>query len=149
MTSDQPPETDILSSVTRPFRAPIDVSARQRATNRSDPFASHARTILRLAQGRRQPDDFEGTQQVAQVVLIAIVMRQKVIIQFIEIRTLVDKGVRFDFGNLPGSDPLAQQPIIEGVRTWKIDQQQPSRLEYASDLPERPYDPIPSVMVDR
>ena len=76
-------------------------------------------------------------------------MGQKVIIQLIEIRTLVDKGVGFDFGNLPGSDPLAQQPIIEGIRTWKIDQQQPSWLEYASDLPERPYDPIPSVMVDR
>jgi hypothetical protein len=31
-------------------------------------------------------------------------MGQKVIIQLIEIRTLVDKGVGFDFGNLLGRD---------------------------------------------
>ena len=83
---------------------------------------SHPRAILRLAQGRPQPDDFEGTQQIAQVVFIAIVMRQEVIIHLIEIRTLVDKGIGLDLGNIPGGDPLAQQPIIEGVRAGKIDQ---------------------------
>jgi hypothetical protein len=55
-------------------------------------------------------------RRAAQVVLIARpaaslrnhpvvgVMGQKVIIQLIEIRTLVDKGVGFDFGNLLGRD---------------------------------------------
>ena len=52
-------------------------------------------------------------------------VRQEVIIHLVEIRTLIDKGIGFDLGNLPGSGPLAQQAIVEGVRTRKIDQQQP------------------------
>ena len=76
-------------------------------------------------------------------------MGQEIVIHLIEIGARVDKGVRFDFGNLPGSDPFTQQPIIESVRAGKIDQQQPSRLKHSSDLPKRPYDPLPLVMVDR
>lgn len=65
-------------------------AGRNGATERSDPLCLHARTILRGAQGRSQLDDFEWTQQIAQIVFITVVMRPEVIVHLVEIRTPVE-----------------------------------------------------------
>src|SRR6266540_1192274 len=96
-----------------------------------DPFAAPP-----FAKLGPQPLKCEVTQQIAYIGLVAKVMRQEAVGVF-RVRALVDKGVWFDFEQMPGGHFGAQVQIIRSIRTRKIDQKQAARLEQPPHLIDR------------
>ena len=75
-------------------------------------------------------------------------MWQKAIVRVVQIRTEIDKGIRFYLDDLPKRDLAAHQAVINGVGTREVSKQQTTWLEDTPNFGERVNDTLPQVMVN-